>query len=331
MDLTDATAWAADRTHAVLITLRHDGRAQSSDVVYSRRRRRLRGLGDRRPRQDRQHAPRPRASCCTSPSRRRGPTSPSTAPSSSPTSRPSRVTRPATRCAPTTRPVAGKPHDDWDDYRARDGRREAARSPGSPRPRRSGRPADASRAAQRPDVRRHALNERTLAGRGTTSQGHGCTSGTSSRARRGPAGHRGVGRGQRPARPSSSTTSPRRTSTVAGRGQLAQGLGEEDQPLAREPQPRAAAARRRRRPRAGRGRRPAPGRRRPATRRSARPARPRRRLDRRRARRARRLPRSGPSTSGPSPALGPPLDRAGVARAGRRGTAPAPASRPASG
>ncbi|WP_323793148.1 PPOX class F420-dependent oxidoreductase [Nocardioides sp.] len=35
MDLVDATAWAATRTHAVLITLRQDGRAQSSDVVYA--------------------------------------------------------------------------------------------------------------------------------------------------------------------------------------------------------------------------------------------------------------------------------------------------------
>lgn len=35
MDLTDATAWAADRKHAVLITIRQDGRPQSSDVVYA--------------------------------------------------------------------------------------------------------------------------------------------------------------------------------------------------------------------------------------------------------------------------------------------------------
>lgn len=35
MDLDSALAWAADRHHAVLITLRRDGRAQSSDVVYA--------------------------------------------------------------------------------------------------------------------------------------------------------------------------------------------------------------------------------------------------------------------------------------------------------
>ena len=35
MDLVDATAWAATRKHAVLITIRQDGRAQSSDVVYA--------------------------------------------------------------------------------------------------------------------------------------------------------------------------------------------------------------------------------------------------------------------------------------------------------
>ncbi len=35
MDIDSALAWAADRHHAVLITLRRDGRAQSSDVVYA--------------------------------------------------------------------------------------------------------------------------------------------------------------------------------------------------------------------------------------------------------------------------------------------------------
>ena len=35
MDLSDATAWAADRKHAVVITIRKDGRPQSSDVVYA--------------------------------------------------------------------------------------------------------------------------------------------------------------------------------------------------------------------------------------------------------------------------------------------------------
>lgn len=35
MDLDRALEWASDRTHAVLITLRSDGRAQSSDVVYA--------------------------------------------------------------------------------------------------------------------------------------------------------------------------------------------------------------------------------------------------------------------------------------------------------
>lgn len=34
MDLEQALAWAAKRHHAVLITLRRDGRAQSSDVSY---------------------------------------------------------------------------------------------------------------------------------------------------------------------------------------------------------------------------------------------------------------------------------------------------------
>ncbi len=34
MELPEALAWAQARTHAVLITLRRDGRAQSSDVVY---------------------------------------------------------------------------------------------------------------------------------------------------------------------------------------------------------------------------------------------------------------------------------------------------------
>ena len=35
MDLDTALAWASERRHCVLITLRRDGRAQSSDVVYS--------------------------------------------------------------------------------------------------------------------------------------------------------------------------------------------------------------------------------------------------------------------------------------------------------
>ena len=34
MDLTTAIEWARSRKHAVLITLRMDGRAQSSDIVY---------------------------------------------------------------------------------------------------------------------------------------------------------------------------------------------------------------------------------------------------------------------------------------------------------
>ncbi|MEE8601555.1 PPOX class F420-dependent oxidoreductase [Euzebya tangerina] len=34
MDLQTAIAWAEDRKHAVLITLRQDGRAQSSDIYY---------------------------------------------------------------------------------------------------------------------------------------------------------------------------------------------------------------------------------------------------------------------------------------------------------
>jgi len=34
MDIADATTWAASRKHAVLITIRHDGRPQSSDIVY---------------------------------------------------------------------------------------------------------------------------------------------------------------------------------------------------------------------------------------------------------------------------------------------------------
>ena len=35
MELSDALAWAAARKHAVLITVRSDGRPQSSDVVYA--------------------------------------------------------------------------------------------------------------------------------------------------------------------------------------------------------------------------------------------------------------------------------------------------------
>jgi PPOX class probable F420-dependent enzyme len=34
VDLERAVAWAAGRTHGVLITIRGDGRAQSSDIVY---------------------------------------------------------------------------------------------------------------------------------------------------------------------------------------------------------------------------------------------------------------------------------------------------------
>lgn len=34
MDLDKALAWAADRKHGVLITIRRDGRPQSSDIVY---------------------------------------------------------------------------------------------------------------------------------------------------------------------------------------------------------------------------------------------------------------------------------------------------------
>jgi PPOX class probable F420-dependent enzyme len=35
MQLRDAVDWARDRKHVVLITIRSDGRAQSSDVVYT--------------------------------------------------------------------------------------------------------------------------------------------------------------------------------------------------------------------------------------------------------------------------------------------------------
>lgn len=35
MDISPALEWASNRTHGVLITLRGDGRAQSSDVVYA--------------------------------------------------------------------------------------------------------------------------------------------------------------------------------------------------------------------------------------------------------------------------------------------------------
>ena len=35
MELTPALDWAADRKHAVLITIRSDGRPQSSDIVYT--------------------------------------------------------------------------------------------------------------------------------------------------------------------------------------------------------------------------------------------------------------------------------------------------------
>ena len=34
MDMAQATAWAAERTLGVLITIRSDGRPQSSDIVY---------------------------------------------------------------------------------------------------------------------------------------------------------------------------------------------------------------------------------------------------------------------------------------------------------
>ena len=35
MDLTTAIEWASDKKSGVLITLRKDGRAQSSDIVYA--------------------------------------------------------------------------------------------------------------------------------------------------------------------------------------------------------------------------------------------------------------------------------------------------------
>jgi PPOX class probable F420-dependent enzyme len=35
MDVDDALVWAAERRNGVLITLRRDGRAQSSDIVYA--------------------------------------------------------------------------------------------------------------------------------------------------------------------------------------------------------------------------------------------------------------------------------------------------------
>ena len=35
MDISAALEWASNRKHGVLITLRRDGRAQSSDVVYA--------------------------------------------------------------------------------------------------------------------------------------------------------------------------------------------------------------------------------------------------------------------------------------------------------
>jgi len=35
MDLNEAIAWASNRKHAALITIRSDGRPQSSDIVYS--------------------------------------------------------------------------------------------------------------------------------------------------------------------------------------------------------------------------------------------------------------------------------------------------------
>lgn len=35
MEISEALTWAATRTNAVLITIRQDGRAQSSDIVYA--------------------------------------------------------------------------------------------------------------------------------------------------------------------------------------------------------------------------------------------------------------------------------------------------------
>ena len=81
MELSDAVSWAAERRLGVLITIRADGRPQSSDIVYYVDD----GTFSISATADRPRPPTCDATpgpCCTSQTRRRGRTYPSTAPSS---------------------------------------------------------------------------------------------------------------------------------------------------------------------------------------------------------------------------------------------------------
>ena len=117
MDLTDATAWAAERKHAVIITIRKDGRPQSSDVVYA-----LDGdtfvisvTDDRAKTTNMRRDPRILLHI-TEPSSWSYVSLDGTVELSAVTTEPGDPTSDAL-CTYYEK-VAGAPHDDWDDYRA---------------------------------------------------------------------------------------------------------------------------------------------------------------------------------------------------------------------
>ncbi len=117
MDLSNATTWAADRKHAVIITIRKDGRPQSSDVVYA-----LDGdtfvisvTDDRAKTTNMRRDPRIVVHI-TEPSSWSYVSLDGTVELSATTTEPGDATSDAL-CAYYEK-VAGAPHDDWDEYRA---------------------------------------------------------------------------------------------------------------------------------------------------------------------------------------------------------------------
>ncbi|MDZ7733646.1 MAG: PPOX class F420-dependent oxidoreductase [Acidimicrobiia bacterium] len=117
MNLADAISWARERRTAVLITLRSDGRAQSSDVVYA-----LDGdtflvsvTDDRAKTRNMRRDPRV-VLHVTEPSSWSYVSLDGTAELSPVTTRPDDATSDAL-CA-HYEAVAGGPHPDWDEYRA---------------------------------------------------------------------------------------------------------------------------------------------------------------------------------------------------------------------
>ena len=117
MELSEALSWAADRSSAVLITIRSDGRAQSSDISY-----RLNGdvfeisvTADRAKTANMRRDPRV-VLHITEPSSWSYLSFDGTVELTDPAADPADAT--ADALVVYYEAVAGKPHPDWDEYRA---------------------------------------------------------------------------------------------------------------------------------------------------------------------------------------------------------------------